>query len=83
VLSLDRLFSGLTLRAEDVPPSAAEDDRDERTVFVQNVPTKATDKEIKDFFMQAGKVTDVRMISDKYSGKSKGYAVDIFLRRRF
>lgn len=54
-------------------PSIDNDDRDERTVFVQNMPSKATDKEIKEFFAQAGKVTEIRMITDKYSGKSKGY----------
>ena len=42
---------------------------------MQNMPTKASDKEIREFFQQAGKITDIRMITDKYSGKSKGYGV--------
>jgi hypothetical protein len=55
------------LTAEDVG------DRDARTVFVTNLPTKADEKDIRNFFGKAGKVRDVRLITDRFSRKSKGY----------
>lgn len=48
-------------------------DRDARTVFVTNLPLKANAQDIKEFFERAGKVRDVRLITDRFSKKSKGY----------
>jgi RNA-binding protein 39 len=49
-----------------------EAERDARTVFAQNLPIRATEEDIIDFFTKAGKVRDVRLISDRNSRKSKG-----------
>lgn len=48
-------------------------DRDARTVFVSNLPLKADERDIREFFSKAGKVRDVRLITDRFSRKSKGY----------
>lgn len=48
-------------------------DRDARTVFAYNLPTKASEREITKFFERAGKVRDVRLITDRNSRRSKGY----------
>ena len=49
-------------------------ERDTRTVFAYNVPTRADERDIFEFFSQAGKVSDVRIIVDRNSRKSKGFA---------
>jgi len=49
-------------------------ERDTRTVFVFNVSTKATEREVYTFFSEGGTVVDVRLITDKFTGKSKGFA---------
>jgi len=46
--------------------------RDDLTVLVQRIHPKADDFEIFEFFSQAGKVRDIRLIRDQRSGKSKG-----------
>jgi hypothetical protein len=48
--------------------------RDARTVFAYNLPIKANAQDIKNFFSKAGGVRDVRLIHDRFSKKSKGYA---------
>jgi RNA-binding protein 39 len=49
-----------------------ERDRDDRTVFVTNLPLRAYEDDIEKFFSQAGKVRDIRLITDRNSRKSKG-----------
>jgi len=49
-------------------------ERDTRTVFAYNLNTKATDFDIFDFFSKAGKVMDVRIITDRNTKRSKGFA---------
>lgn len=49
-------------------------ERDTRTVFAYNVNTKADDRDIFEFFSQAGTVTDVRIITDRNTKRSKGFA---------
>mmetsp|Transcript_33646 Transcript_33646/g.95156 ORF Transcript_33646/g.95156 Transcript_33646/m.95156 type:complete len:532 (+) Transcript_33646:298-1893(+) len=49
-------------------------ERDTRTVFAYNVNTRATDKDIFEFFSQAGTVMDVRIITDRNTKRSKGFA---------
>ena len=46
-------------------------ERDKRTVFVSHLHPKVEDVELFEFFSKAGKVRDVRFITDK-SGRSKG-----------
>jgi len=49
-------------------------DKDLRTVFATQLPPKATDEELIKFFEQAGKVHNISVIRDKYTGRSKGLA---------
>ncbi len=65
--SFDPSFSFLTVREEE------EAERDARTVFACNLPIRATESDLKEFFEQAGKVRDVRLITDRNSRKSKGF----------
>jgi RNA-binding protein 39 len=48
-------------------------ERDKRTVFVYHLHPKVDSKVLSDFFAKAGKVRDVRLITDKKTGKSKGF----------
>jgi len=64
-VSIDRLDTSISL--EDVAT------RDARTVFAYNLPTKANERDVKNFFGKAGKVRDVRLIADRFSRKSKGF----------
>jgi hypothetical protein len=72
-------------RSRSPPPTAAERlkreqerelaelERDLRTVFVYQLHPKAPLKEIFQLFSQAGKVADIRIITDRYTGRSKGF----------
>jgi RNA recognition motif-containing protein len=48
-------------------------ERDLRTVFVYQLHPKASLKDIFKLFKQAGKVSDIRIITDRYTGRSKGF----------
>lgn len=56
-------------------------DRDARTVFAYNLPLKAMEKEIFQFFIRAGTLNDIKVITDKSTGRSKGFAYIEFARR--
>ncbi|XP_047314814.1 RNA-binding protein 39-like [Impatiens glandulifera] len=47
-------------------------ERDQRTVFAFQMPLKATERDVYEFFSKAGKVRDVRLIMDRNSRRSKG-----------
>ena len=74
----------LTNRREKTPPEVLEArdrerelqelDRDIRTVFLYNLSLKAQERDIFELFSRAGKVTDVRIIMDRNTRKSKGFA---------
>jgi hypothetical protein len=49
-------------------------DRDIRTVFAYNLPLKADERDLFEFFSKAGTVEDVRIIMDRNTRKSKGFA---------
>ena len=49
-------------------------DRDIRTVFAFNLPLKADERNLFEFFSKAGQVEDVRIIKDRNTNKSKGFA---------
>jgi RNA-binding protein 39 len=55
-------------------PELSQFERDKRTVFVSQLAARVKTSEIAEFFKAAGRVRDVKLISDKYSRKSKGYA---------
>jgi len=58
-----------------------EEERDARTVFVSNLPLKASERDIKEFFGQVGKVIAVSLVTDKFSKKSKGFGYIEFAQR--
>lgn len=49
-------------------------ERDTRTVFAYNLNLKADERDIYEFFSRAGKVVDVKVITDRNTKKSKGFA---------
>ncbi|KAF8377193.1 hypothetical protein HHK36_030566 [Tetracentron sinense] len=58
-------------KKEMVQPEA-DPERDQRTVFAYQMPLKATERDVYEFFSKAGKVRDVRLIMDRNSRRSKG-----------
>lgn len=44
-----------------------------KLIYVGNLPYDATENEVKDIFIPFGTVSSVRLISDKYTGRSKGF----------
>jgi RNA recognition motif-containing protein len=44
------------------------------TVYVGNIPYSLKEEELKELFQQYGKVTAIKVITDKFSGRSKGFA---------
>ena len=42
-------------------------------LFVGNLPYTVTEDSLRDYFSQAGVVISVKIITDKYSGRSKGF----------
>ncbi|GAA0146476.1 RNA splicing factor [Lithospermum erythrorhizon] len=58
-------------KKETVEPEA-DPERDQRTVFAYQMPLKATERDVYEFFSKAGKVRDVRLIMDRNSRRSKG-----------
>ncbi|KAK9908927.1 hypothetical protein WJX75_004772 [Coccomyxa subellipsoidea] len=71
-------------RRERTPPEVREQrekerelkelDRDIRTVFAYNLPLKADERDLFEFFSKAGPIEDVRIIMDRNTRKSKGFA---------
>ncbi|MDO8513011.1 MAG: RNA-binding protein [bacterium] len=46
---------------------------DEKRIYVGNIPYDYDDNKLKDLFAEYGEVTEVRVIIDKASGRSKGF----------
>ncbi|XAR73244.1 hypothetical protein NMG60_11007152 [Bertholletia excelsa] len=67
-LSLIRKFK----EKKEVVEPEADPERDQRTVFAYQMPLKATERDVYEFFSKAGKVRDVRLIMDRNSRRSKG-----------
>lgn len=44
------------------------------SLFVGNLSLEVTEKELEEAFAPFGEVTSVRLIQDKFSGRSKGFA---------
>ncbi|EIE25597.1 splicing factor, CC1-like protein [Coccomyxa subellipsoidea C-169] len=74
----------LEKRRERTPPEVREQrekerelkelDRDIRTVFAYNLPLKAEERDLFEFFSKAGPIEDVKIIMDRNTRKSKGFA---------
>ncbi|MBI2607560.1 MAG: RNA-binding protein [Candidatus Doudnabacteria bacterium] len=45
-----------------------------KKLFVGGIPYSTTDDQLKEMFSQAGTVVSAQIISDKFSGRSKGFA---------
>ncbi|XP_045819536.1 RNA-binding protein 39-like [Trifolium pratense] len=68
---LDRDSRRFRDKKEAAEPEA-DPERDQRTVFAYQMPLKATERDVYEFFSKAGKVRDVRLIMDRNSRRSKG-----------
>lgn len=42
-------------------------------IFVGSLPFSLEEAELKEFFVEYGEVTSVKIITDKFSGRSKGF----------
>ena len=60
-------------RRDATPPQLTEDERDRRTVFVQQLAARLRTRELKEFFEKVGGVTEAQIVKDRISGRSKGY----------
>lgn len=56
-------------------------DRDTRTVFAYNLNLRAEERELFALFSTAGPIVDIKIIRDKNSGRSKGFAYIEYQRR--
>lgn len=45
-----------------------------KRLFVGNLPYTATSSQLEDLFAKMGKVVQVNLITDKFTGQSKGFA---------
>ena len=45
----------------------------ETKIYVGNLPFDATEEEVRALFSEAGEVTSVSLINDRFSGQSKGF----------
>ncbi|XP_010690339.2 uncharacterized protein LOC104903901 isoform X1 [Beta vulgaris subsp. vulgaris] len=59
-------------KKDDTAEPEADPERDQRTVFAYQLPLRADERDIFEFFSRAGKVRDVRLIMDRNSRRSKG-----------
>jgi RNA-binding protein 23/39 len=53
-------------------PQLTEDERDRRTVFVQQLAARLRTKELISFFEKVGPVKEAQIVKDRVSGRSKG-----------
>jgi RNA-binding protein 39 len=53
-------------------PEPTDDERDRRTVFVQQLAARLRTKELEAFFAQIGPVKEAQIVKDRVSGRSKG-----------
>jgi RNA recognition motif-containing protein len=44
-----------------------------KKIYVANIPFNATEQDIRDLFSKYGEIESVKMITDKYTGQSRGF----------
>ena len=44
-----------------------------KRIYVGSLPYSATDSQIEEMFAQYGQVTEVHLVTDRYSGQAKGF----------
>ncbi|KAI5851139.1 hypothetical protein DFP73DRAFT_609941 [Morchella snyderi] len=59
-------------RTRSRSPQLTEDERDRRTVFVQQLAARLRTKELITFFEKVGPVKEAQIVKDRVSGRSKG-----------
>ncbi|OZJ05621.1 hypothetical protein BZG36_01506 [Bifiguratus adelaidae] len=59
-------------RGRSPSPEVPAEERDRRTVFVSQLAQRLTNKELYDFFVNAGKVREAKIITDRNTKRSKG-----------
>ena len=45
-----------------------------KKVYIANISFNATEQDIRDLFSEYGEIESVKMITDKYTGQSRGFA---------
>jgi RNA-binding protein 39 len=58
---------------KSMSPELNDDERDRRTIFVQQLAARLRTKELKEFFEKVGPVKEAQIVKDRVSGRSKGY----------
>lgn len=53
-------------------PEVTEDDRDKRTIFVQQISQRAETRHLRSFFETVGPVVEAQIVKDRVTGRSKG-----------
>eukprot|EP00999_Lentomonas_sp_LEN2_P002559 NODE_441_length_1499_cov_51.904519_g409_i0.p1 GENE.NODE_441_length_1499_cov_51.904519_g409_i0~~NODE_441_length_1499_cov_51.904519_g409_i0.p1 ORF type:complete len:486 (+),score=105.78 NODE_441_length_1499_cov_51.904519_g409_i0:107-1459(+) len=61
------------MNKDELEKHAQQFERDKRTVFVYHLHPGVTGDMLKDFFAKAGAVREVQLITDKRTGRSKGF----------
>lgn len=56
-------------------PELNEDERDKRTIFVQQLAARLRTKDLITFFEKVGPVKEAQIVKDRVSGRSKGYVI--------
>lgn len=59
-------------KSKSPTPQPTEDERDRRTVFVQQLAARLRTKELIAFFEKVGPVKEAQIVKDRVSGRSKG-----------
>ncbi|KAF2849172.1 splicing factor, CC1-like protein [Plenodomus tracheiphilus IPT5] len=60
-------------RGDKTPePEVTEDDRDKRTIFVQQISQRAETRHLRSFFETIGPVVEAQIVKDRVTGRSKG-----------
>ncbi|KAJ5091295.1 hypothetical protein NUU61_006165 [Penicillium alfredii] len=59
-------------RSPSKSPELNEDERDRRTIFVQQLAARLRTKELMAFFEKVGPVKEAQIVKDRVSGRSKG-----------
>jgi RNA-binding protein 23/39 len=68
-----RSYSPRRKASKSPSPQLTEDERDRRTVFVQQLAARLRTKELIAFFEKVGPVKEAQIVKDRVSGRSKGY----------
>ncbi|KAF1947466.1 splicing factor, CC1-like protein [Clathrospora elynae] len=59
-------------REKTAEPEVTEDDRDKRTIFVQQISQRAETRHLRSFFESVGPVVEAQIVKDRVTGRSKG-----------